>query len=124
MAQNPTNRAIRWLRNREKNRRVLAVFTLVLGAVMIAVGVWTLQSSGSSMVEIIDAFADEPGYLLPLVSMVTTLQIKGEILLLGGILLVVFGIIRLFIPDSKTAILLALIDETQIDHKGNNDGNA
>ena len=118
MIDSSTRRAIRWLRNREKNRRALAVFSLIWGVVMISLGLWTLQSTGSLLAETIDLHAEEPGYSLPLISHIAAIQTKAEFSLMIGFLGVVFGAIRLFVPDTKSKILLALIDKTQLEEGG------
>jgi len=124
MIDSSTKRAIRWLRNRDKNRRLLAVFSLIWGVALISAGVWTLQSTGSLMTEIMDLHAEEPGFSLPLLPQVAALQTKAELSLMLGFLGVIFGAIRLFVPDSKTKILLALVDQTKLDESKEDGGNA
>jgi len=114
MIDSSTRRAIRWLRNREKNRRYLAAVMVVLGATMFALGLGALKSSGSRMAEIIGALEHEPGYLLPLVALESSVQTISVLVTLGGIFVVITAIVRFCFPDSKTVALLALIDKTRI----------
>jgi len=91
---------------------------------MVALGLSMQRSSGIRIGEIVGAFPDDPGFALPLVAFETTHQTTGQISILVGTVAIGFGIVRIVVPDPKTTVLLALVDDSGLERPDRKDDDA
>ncbi len=106
MKANDLDRATRTLRFKAKYRRTIAVAISLWGVFMAFVGAGMLRSASNLIKELLGTFPEDPSasLLLAVIAMVAVASI------VVGIVAVYFGVVRFFVPDPKTTVLLALVD--------------
>jgi len=115
MKMTQLDRAIRSLEYQHARRRTLAITFIVSGLLMVASGWWAQHVASESISGALEAFYDTPIVAIGVVSAVNTSFTIGRLFVFGGFLLSVFGVIRLFIPDPKTTVLLALLEQANME---------
>lgn len=109
-------KAIRTLRFRDRHRRFLAVCIIAWGISMAALGWWTIRIAGQSIEELAGALPDESLAAIPIA---VAFVVGLSCLAIGGVAMI-FGTVRIFIPDPKTTVLLDLVDRGGSEKEGTN----
>ena len=112
---NDLRQAINALRRQQARRRSMP-FTLVGAGVIIgALGAWAQYRAARLIGDAIEAFYDTPSIAIGVVSGINPTVTFGRLLVFFGIGLALFGLVRLFFPDPKNTVLLALLEQSRLD---------
>jgi hypothetical protein len=93
------------------------------GIVMIGLSYWSLQQSLEAMSKVIEDFYDTPMIAMPLMSSFTVTIANSRINLLIGVAFIAFGVVRFFIPDFKTVVLLDVANSLGVGSTSEEDKN-
>ena len=124
MAVTHLDRAIRTLRYQQTHRRAVAITLIVCGLFLIVSGWFAQYTISQSVGQALEDFYDTPIVAIGVVSAVNSTFTMGRLLVFGGIFLVVFGVIRFFIPDPRTTVLMALLEQSNLEKKNGTSENA
>jgi len=115
MEANDLRRAINALRKQQARRRSMP-FTLVVGGMILAaLGGWAQYRTARLIGDAIEAFYDSPSVAIGVVSGISPTATIGRLLVFFGIGLVLIGLVRRFYPDPKNTVLLALLEQSNLD---------
>ena len=114
MELTPVEKSIRALRFQENRRRLIAVICVVWGASMIGLNVWVRHCSYDSMSKLIENFYDSPMIAMPMMSAITVTIANSRFNMVIGIVVVAFGLVRMFVPDFKTVVLLEIARQLEL----------
>jgi len=114
MELTPVEKSIRALKFQENRRRLIAVISVVWGAVMIGLSAWVRHRSYEAMGNLIEGFFDAPMVAMPMMSAITVTIANSRFNLLIGLMFIAFGLVRMFVPDFKTVVLLEIADQLEL----------
>jgi len=108
-------RAINALRKQQARRRSMPFTLIAAGMIVAALGGWGQKRAARLIGDSIEAFYDSPTIAIGVVSGIIPTATIGRLWVFFGIGLALFGLVRLFYPDPKNAILLALLEKSNLD---------
>jgi len=93
-------------------------FTFVFGGmIMVALGWWAQRRAAESIGQVMEMFDDTPIVAFGLISSIYQTLTTGHLVVMLGIFVALFGVIRFFYPDPKTTVLMALLEQSNLDQK-------
>ena len=119
MESTELNRAIGHLRKQQSRNRSTALTVALGGLILVVSGIWTQHRVAEQISKTIEAFYDSPSIAIGIVSAVNPTIAVGRIGLFVGIFFILIGITRFFYPDPARTVLLALLDQSNLE---GNDG--
>jgi len=106
----PLDRAIRALRFYERRRRLISSICILWGITVVGLSLWVQHRSVQAIGELIESFYDAPMVAMPMISAITTTISNSRVHFLIGVVFICFGLVRFFVPDSKTIAILEVSD--------------
>jgi len=112
-------RAIRTLRKADKKRRQNSAICVVIGLAVLASGIWAQLASAKMLGDTLEQFSDSPLLAISLVVPTAATITLGFLNIFLGFGFSAFWAFRFFVPDPKTTVLLALLEQARLEQ---NDG--
>ncbi len=117
MKSNDLQQAINQLRNWEARRRYVSTTLIVGGVVLVALGGWGQHYAGQLIADAIEAFYDTPAVAIGVVSGIIPTVTITRLTMFLGLGLAGLGLAMRFYPDPRATILLALLDESDLENR-------
>ena len=121
MGTNDLSEAINALRKQEARRRSMPITLVVVGMIIAALGGWGQYRVAQFIGDAIESFYDTPSIAIGVVSGISPTVTIGRLQFFFGIGLALFGLVRLFYPDPKNTVLLALYEHSKLDSENDNE---
>lgn len=111
-------RAFRTLRRADKNRRLNSAICVVIGLAVLASGIWAQLASAKFLGDTLEQFSDSPLLAISLTAPAAATITLGFLNIFLGLGFSVYWAFRFFVPDPKTTVLLALLEQANLEQNG------